>query len=170
MTSDSTRYIHRYTLLEEETGELFTGLQNIVIIELPKMPKTDDGNGAWPVLECFRCKTIEEAEMHANTYPKVKEIVADLRSFSLVKEIRSAYDLALKAQRDRKMWQDEFHARGMEEGLQEGLLEGAAREREKWDAVRSENEAVRSKNEAVMSENEELRRELERLRKAGHNG
>jgi uncharacterized protein (DUF3084 family) len=111
--------------------------------------------------------------MHAITYPRVKEIVADLRGFSLVKEFRAAYDLAMKARRDRKMWQDEYHARGMEEGLQEG----AAREREKWDAVRSENEAVRSENEAVMSENEavmseneELRRELERLRRAGQSG
>jgi hypothetical protein len=83
--------------------------------------------------------------MHAKAYPGVREIVADLREFSLAKELRSAYDLFQKAQRDRKMWKDEY------------FLQGAEQEREKWEAVRSENKAV-------MSENEALRRELERIK------
>jgi hypothetical protein len=90
--------------------------------------------------------------MHAKAYPGVREIVADLREFSLAKELRSAYDLFQKAQRDRKMWEDEY------------FLQGAEQEREKWEAVRSENKAVLSENKAVMSENEALRRELERMR------
>jgi predicted transposase/invertase (TIGR01784 family) len=139
-------YIHYFAHREEKSGTLFTDLQNTVIIELPKMPKEDDGNGAWPVLECFRCKTVEEAEMHAKAYPKIREIVADLRGFSLVKEIRAAYELWQKERRDRMMWEEEYRLRGVEEGT--------AREREKWE----------SKFEAVRSENEALRKELERLR------
>jgi predicted transposase/invertase (TIGR01784 family) len=143
-------YVHRFSLREEESGMLLTDLLNIVTIELKKLPELDDGSRAWPVLQCFRCKTAKEAEMHAIAYPQVKEIVAELRRFSLVKEVRAAYNLYHKARCDRKMWEDEYHSRGIEEG--------AAREREKWEAVRSENEAV-------LSENEALRREVERLRR-----
>jgi predicted transposase/invertase (TIGR01784 family) len=157
-------YIHYYEHRDRESGTLFTGLQNTVIIELPKMPREDDGSGAWPVLECFRCKTAEEAEMHAKTYPKVRDIVEELKRFSLGRELRAVYDMRLKASLDRKMWEDEFHARGLErglkEGMEQGLEQGAAREREKWEAVRFENEAARSKIEA-------LERELARLRRDG---
>jgi hypothetical protein len=100
---------------------------------------------------------VKEAEMHAKTYPGIGRIVSDLREFSLPRELRSLYNLFQKAQRDRWMWEDEYFRRGR--------AEGAAHEREKWEAVRSENEEVRSKNEAVMSENEALRRELERVRR-----
>jgi predicted transposase/invertase (TIGR01784 family) len=151
-----TRYIHRFSLREEVSGEVFTDLQNMIIIELPKVPEKDDGNRAWPVLKCFRCKTIEEAEMHAKAYPEIKEIVAELRGFSLVKEIRSAYEAHQKAWRDREMWKSEYRE------------QGADRERKKWE---SEKEMLQSKNEAAVSvletENEALRRELERLRREG---
>ncbi|MDR1469077.1 MAG: Rpn family recombination-promoting nuclease/putative transposase [Spirochaetaceae bacterium] len=161
-------YIHRFELREGKSGALFTDLLNIVIIELPKMPKENDGSEAWPILKCFRCKTGEEAEMHAKAYPKVREIVAELREFSLTREIRSAYNMYQKAWRDREMWKDEYHARGMEEGRKEGLEQGreqgreqgleqgAAQERKKWE----------SENEALQSEVEALRRELERARGA----
>jgi predicted transposase/invertase (TIGR01784 family) len=39
-------YIHHIELREATTGMLFTDLENIVIIELSKMPREDDGNKA----------------------------------------------------------------------------------------------------------------------------
>jgi hypothetical protein len=35
----------------KENGGVFTDLENIVIIELPKVPRTDDGSKVWPVPE-----------------------------------------------------------------------------------------------------------------------
>jgi predicted transposase/invertase (TIGR01784 family) len=145
---DDSRYIHRFALRDESNGEIFTNLQNMVIIELPKMPNEDDGSGAWPVLECFRCKTIEEAEMHAKAYPGIREIVEELKSFSLTKEVRAAYEMYQKTRRDREMWKYEYREQ----------------ERERWEAAVS---AAVSEKEAVNAENEALRRELERLRGEG---
>jgi predicted transposase/invertase (TIGR01784 family) len=151
MLPEEPDYINHTCQCVKKSGKQLTDLINMVIVELPKMPANNDGSRAWPVLQCFRCKTIEEAEMHATTYPEVKGIVAGLRRFSLVKEIRSAYDLYQKAKRDRRMWENEYHSRGLEEG--------AAREREKWEAVVAEKDA------ALQSEKEALRREMERLRR-----
>jgi predicted transposase/invertase (TIGR01784 family) len=141
-------YIHYFEQREEKSGTLFTDLQNMVIIELPKMPRENDGSGAWPVLECFRCKTEKEAVMLAKAYPKIREIVADLREFSLAKEFHIMREMRWKAHLDRIMWQDEYRMRGLEEGLEEG----AAREREKWEAVRSENESLRKELERLRGE------------------
>jgi predicted nucleic acid-binding Zn-ribbon protein len=91
--------------------------------------------------------------MHAKAYPKIREIVSELREFSLSKELRAMREMRWKARLDQMMWNDEYRMRGMEEG--------AAREREKWEA---KFEAARSEIEAVRSENEALRRELKRLR------
>jgi hypothetical protein len=43
------------------------------------------------------------------------------------------------------MWNDEYHMRGMEKGIEEG----AAREREKWEA---ENEALRQELARIQGE------------------
>jgi hypothetical protein len=42
---------------------VFTDLQNIIIVELPKMPEFSDGSAARPVLKCFRGKDMKDAEM-----------------------------------------------------------------------------------------------------------
>jgi hypothetical protein len=82
-------YIHYFAQREEKSGILSADLQNTVIIELPKVPRENGGSGAWLVLECFRCKTKKEAEMHTKAYPKMREIVTELREFSQAKELRA---------------------------------------------------------------------------------
>jgi predicted transposase/invertase (TIGR01784 family) len=162
-------YIHRFSLREDECGAQFTKMMNIITIALPKMPKENDGSRMWPVLECFRCKTVEEAEMHAKSYPAIGKIVAELREFSLSRKFRYTWEQREKAWRDRKMLEDEFRSQGlqagmqegiqkgmqagmregiqkgiqegMQEGIQKGIQEGAAREREKWEALMSEKDA-----------------------------
>lgn len=173
-------YIHHICLCDAKSGAVFTDLENLIIIELPKMSKISDGSKGWPVLECFRCKTVEEAEMHAKVYPAIKDIVAGLRGFSLTKEFRMAYDQYMIAREDRKLMDEEIRSQcmreGREEGIEkgiekgrvegrkEGMTEGAARERKKWEALMSEKEAELQTAKAALSENEAMRRELERLR------
>jgi hypothetical protein len=41
--------------------------------------------------------------MHAKAYPKLREIVAYLREFSISREISAAYNLYQKARLDRNM-------------------------------------------------------------------
>jgi hypothetical protein len=168
------KYIHHIALRDEKSGTLFTNLENIVIIELPKMPLEDDGSKAWPVLQCFRCKTGEEAEMLARAYPAVKEIVTSLREFSLGKELRWRYNSYMKAWRDREAYKAEYFARGIEEGAtqeREKWMSEVEEERSKFEAERSKSETLLSKFEAERSKAEEersraeaLERELERLR------
>jgi hypothetical protein len=98
--------------------------------------------------------------MLAKAHPAVREIIEDLKNFSLAKEIRTAYNLHMKAVCDYESSKAEF--------LEIGREEGAAREREKWEteveAERSKSAALQFKFEAERSENEALKRELERLR------
>ncbi|MDR0640079.1 MAG: hypothetical protein LBG27_14485 [Spirochaetaceae bacterium] len=52
--------------------------------------------------------------MLAKAYPAARDILDDLRNFSLAKEIRSSYNFYMKAWRDRDAYKDEYLARGIE--------------------------------------------------------
>jgi hypothetical protein len=71
-------------------------------------------------LQCFRCKTGEEAGVLAKASPAARDILDDLRNFSQAKEIRPSYSFYMKAWRDREAYKDEYIARGIEEGAGTG--------------------------------------------------
>jgi hypothetical protein len=73
-------------------------------------------------LQCFRCKTGEEAGVLAKASPAARDILDDLRNFSLEKEIRSSYSFCMKAWRDREAYKDGYLARGIEEGAGTGEM------------------------------------------------
>ncbi|MDR2741147.1 MAG: Rpn family recombination-promoting nuclease/putative transposase, partial [Treponema sp.] len=96
------KYIRTYELRDTETGERFTDLQKIVIIELRKLPWEDDGTAAWPHLRFFTCKSEEEMTMLVRSHPEVKGAVREYRRLTLFEEVRRFMDDVNDARRVRK--------------------------------------------------------------------
>ncbi|MDR3336024.1 MAG: Rpn family recombination-promoting nuclease/putative transposase, partial [Treponema sp.] len=65
------RYKNTYRFLNTGSHKPFTDLQEIVILELPKVPDTDDGSGLWAWLRYFKCETMEELDMLAKKHPEL---------------------------------------------------------------------------------------------------
>jgi predicted transposase/invertase (TIGR01784 family) len=57
------RYKNAYQFLNTLSHKPFTDLQEVIILELPKVPEEDDGSGLWPWLQYFKCRTEEELSM-----------------------------------------------------------------------------------------------------------
>jgi predicted transposase/invertase (TIGR01784 family) len=74
------RYMNTFELRNRQTGNLFTDLQRIIILELPKVPEEDDGEAIWPHLRFFKCRTEEELDMLLKRHPEVESVVSDQRS------------------------------------------------------------------------------------------
>jgi predicted transposase/invertase (TIGR01784 family) len=137
-------YLNRF-MLRDEKGGLFTDLLEVCIVELPKLPKEDDGTAVWPFLQCFKCESVKEAEMLAKSYPQLREIVGELRQINLVDEVKAFFEERIKARRDKR------------------AIEGYIREQAFADG-KAEGEAAR---EQLRQEVERLSQEVERL-KANH--
>jgi predicted transposase/invertase (TIGR01784 family) len=85
---DPARYKNTYRFLNTISHNLFTDLQEIVILELPKVPENDDGTGLWPWLKYFKCKTMEELIMLAKNHPEVEDAVWQFRRRTPIKVIQ----------------------------------------------------------------------------------
>jgi predicted transposase/invertase (TIGR01784 family) len=85
-------YISVFEFRDTKTGEQFTDMQKIVIIELSKLPGEDDGTAAWPHLRYFTCKSEEEMTMLVTSHPEVQGEVREYRRLTLFEEVRRIVD------------------------------------------------------------------------------
>jgi hypothetical protein len=153
----------------------------VCIIEIPKLPKEDDGTAAWPFLKCFKCNSVEEADMLAKSYPQVSGIVRELRRINIVDEVKSFFDDLIKERRDRRGREEYVHQQAFAEGHDKGRVDGIAIGKADGIAIgkadgiaigkadgiaigEAEREGLRQKNEQFRQEIERLRQENERLR------
>jgi predicted transposase/invertase (TIGR01784 family) len=138
-----------HILLEEESSYLnvyelrnvynnrFTDLLQVVIIELPKVPDTADGQ-LWPWLKFFKCTSVEEFNMLTKNHPKLKKAVDCTQRMSFFEKLDWAlFDLEMR-KRDEREWKQyvreeaiaegiaEGRAKGLAEGIAEGIAEGRA--------------------------------------------
>ncbi|GMO32542.1 MAG: Rpn family recombination-promoting nuclease/putative transposase [Termitinemataceae bacterium] len=127
---NNTEYLNRFSILNEKTSEPFTEIVKYVTIELPKVPKENDGTALWPLLQCFLCKSEEDFEMLTKEYPQIGKIGVKVRRLSLRQKLRF---IALSRQMLRMDIADmkdtalaEGRAEGLEEGRAAGLAEGRA--------------------------------------------
>jgi hypothetical protein len=142
MLPEFSGYLNRF-MLRDEKGRLFTDMIEVCIIEIPKLPKEDDGTAAWPFLKCFKCNSVEEADMLAKNYPQVCGIVRELRRINIGYEVKAFFDDLIKERRDRRGREEYVHQQAFAEGITKGEAE----------------------REGLRQEIERLRRENERLRK-----
>jgi predicted transposase/invertase (TIGR01784 family) len=82
------RYKNVYRFLNTVSHKAFTYLQELVILELSKVPEKDDGTILWPWLKYFKCETMEELTMLAREHPEVAGAVRQVRRMSPIRAIR----------------------------------------------------------------------------------
>lgn len=127
--------ICNHNLLEEEDGYVteygfkndknrsFTKLQRLIILELPKLPETED-SAIWPWLQFFKCKTKEDFEMLAKKHPELKKPINYAKKMSLFEQWRDIrFHRNLQKVDDRMLllqWKIEGHAEGHAKGHAEG--------------------------------------------------
>jgi predicted transposase/invertase (TIGR01784 family) len=75
-------YHHRYTLYDPKTRSEFTDLLTVHLIELPKLPKEDDGSDLWWWMRFLTVKTKEELAMIAEKNPVLEKAAERLLEVS----------------------------------------------------------------------------------------
>ena len=158
-------YLNRF-MLRDEKGGLFTDALEVCIIELPKLPKEDDGTAVWPFLRCFKCESVEEADMLAKGYPQLRGIVGELRRINLGEEVKAFFDDLVKERRDRRAVEGHIRQEAFAEGRADGITEGKAdgiaigEAKGKADGIaigKAEREHLRQEIDWLRQENERLR-------------
>jgi predicted transposase/invertase (TIGR01784 family) len=115
---EERHYLNSYELRNPLTGRPFTDLLKVVIIELPKVPETDDGQAIWPWLRFFKSKTREELTMLTKTHPEVKPAVNEYAKISWSERRRMIADFKEKQRRDKHAMLEFARDEGREEGRQ----------------------------------------------------
>jgi predicted transposase/invertase (TIGR01784 family) len=110
-------YHHRYTLYDPETRSEFTDLIEIHILELPKLPKTEDGSDLWNWMKFLTAKTKKELEMIAEKSPTLEKAAKSLLEFSEDEVARYRLERMRLAATDERLRREEAVAKGREEGM-----------------------------------------------------
>jgi len=127
LLEEENSYINVYELRNEENRS-FTELLRIIILELPKLPKSAVDKKVWQWLKFLKCTKKEEFEMLALKYPELEKAVFCVKNMSLIdkwKDIRFHKNL-WKIDEKNLFEQAKLdgHAEGKTEGREEGLAEG----------------------------------------------
>jgi hypothetical protein len=125
-------------------------LVEIITIELPKVPDTDDGDPVWPFLRFFKCREEEDFSMLVDKYQQVRGAFQALREISM-----SPYARRVADARQRERWAQEAREK---DRYNEGISIGEGRERAKAEAERARADEAEGRN----LELERRIRELER--------
>jgi predicted transposase/invertase (TIGR01784 family) len=112
LIEESTRYHHRFTLTDIDTGVQLSDLIEIHTLELDKLPESADGTKLYDWAKFIDAETEEELDMLAERNPEFKRSVIKLRELSADEKARDLYDRRLKAERDRAMFENEAENRG----------------------------------------------------------
>ncbi|GHT94783.1 hypothetical protein FACS1894141_2110 [Spirochaetia bacterium] len=125
LLKDETGYLNTYELRNVKSGNRFTDLMKVIILELPKVPKEDDGTAVWPWMQFFKSRTAKEVDMLAAKHPEVSGPVAEIKRLSWSERRRKIADEKERIRRDNFAMMEYIKERGMEEGRTEGKAETA---------------------------------------------
>ncbi|GHU64507.1 hypothetical protein FACS189447_01470 [Spirochaetia bacterium] len=124
LVPEEKSFLNIYGLRNTKSGNPFTNLLKLYIIELPKLPREDDGSPSWPWLQFFKCRKEEEFDMLAENHPEVRPIIAEYKKLTWSERRRMIADLKEKYRRDNQAILDDAKQLGHEEGREEGHKEG----------------------------------------------
>ena len=131
---ESEECYHKINLCNCKSGEIYTDLLELHILELPKLPKVrakleqdemvSDDEMVLQWMEFFSCKTQEDFETMAKQDEYMEEAVNTLFKLSADEQKRVDYEAREKAIRDDRAKLDWATKVGFDEGLAKGLAEG----------------------------------------------
>ncbi|MDR0563720.1 MAG: Rpn family recombination-promoting nuclease/putative transposase [Azoarcus sp.] len=128
-------YRNRFTLRDPDTGAQFTDIIEIVTLELPKLPKDDDGTPLWDWLKFLAAHSEEELKVISDKNPQVSKAVAKYMTLTEDERTRMIAESRSILQRDMAIMKEDGIRQGRAEGRREGREEG--REEEKRSIARS---------------------------------
>jgi predicted transposase/invertase (TIGR01784 family) len=150
----SSDYIHSFVFMNEKTGEIWTDLQKVVIIELPKIPVDDDNTSNWEILSCFNLNNAEELKMFALKHPKVKPICDNVVRLNFIRSVRMIAESREKLKRDMASYKELGRAEGHAAAKAESdeIIKAKDAALSEKDAALSEKDAALSQQAAALSE------------------
>ncbi|MDR2096214.1 MAG: Rpn family recombination-promoting nuclease/putative transposase [Treponema sp.] len=116
-------YLNEYEMRNKRSGKAFTGLQKMLILELPRVPEEDDGRPVWPWLRFMKGKSEAELDELAVKKPEVGMAVAAVKELSWSERRRMIADSIEMRRRD---------IAGMLKGAREEGLEETALKMKQW--------------------------------------
>lgn len=134
---DDDKYFHKYTLRDRDSNSEFTGLLEVDLLELRKLPKNEDNTQLWNWLEFIKTNSKEEMEKLADRNPEIKKAYNSLKSLSADGAMRhAAHQREMYIQNEMAINEEKYEqgkaegrAEGMKKGRAEGLKEGKLREK-----------------------------------------
>jgi len=127
---ESVDYVCRHYFCNAKSGERFKDIpEEIYIVELPKLPRANDGTKAWNWVKFLSGKTKEDFEMVAETNGEIRKAVDELYVLSSSKEVRAEYERRQRALMDYNTHMEDHFLAGKKEGKKEGKEEGRREER-----------------------------------------
>jgi predicted transposase/invertase (TIGR01784 family) len=132
---DPKRYHHCFRLYDPADGTSFGDVEEVHVLELPKLPLDSDKTAVWTWLRFINVEDEEELKVIARQNEVMSTAVNELYRVSSDRAIRREYSLRERAWRDEQARTDyatqkgeaQGMIRGRKEGLEEGEIKGMAK-------------------------------------------
>jgi predicted transposase/invertase (TIGR01784 family) len=115
-------YINRYQLRNEHSGNVFTDLEQIVILEVPKLSEDDRGK-LWLWMKFFQGGSEEELDMLGKKDKGLERAVGVLKELSWSERHRERAAAREKWRMDQGSWKIEKYEEGLAAGMEKSRLE-----------------------------------------------
>ena len=123
LLEEEETHFNEYGLINKRSKNNFTDLLKVVILELPKLPETED-NALWPWLRFLKCKKQEEYTMLAKKYPELEKPIYCVKKMSLFEKWRDIQFHKNLAKVDERMLHEQWRLDGIAEGKVIGIEQG----------------------------------------------
>ena len=123
-TKDNDDYYNTYWYVNPKNGSILTKMNEINLLELPKLKKESDGTNLYKWLFFLKSETEEEFEMIIETNPKISKAYAVLKELSEDERTRLQVEAREKYRRDVESYIEGARNEGELKGRQEGIIQG----------------------------------------------
>ena len=123
LTNDN-RYFHKYNMRDEKDNSKFTDLLEINLLELKKLPRSDDGTNLWDWLRFIKTNNEEEMKMLAHENPEIEKAYDALQDLSNDEAIRHEAQQREMYLQNEMAINEERYEQGIKEGKEQGIKEG----------------------------------------------
>ena len=124
LINENRDYHNQYRLHDPKTGSEFTDLLEVHTLELPKLPKNEDGTVLWDWLKFLDARKEEDLAMLTEKNVEVKKAVGKLMELSTDEQTRLLAESREKLQWDINSIKHGAWEEGVEIGVQKGRKEG----------------------------------------------
>ena len=102
---DDDKYFHGNILKDMIDNKIYTDVEQIYTLELPKIPANDDNKELWTWLKFLKSNTVDEMKKIKNKIPEVDEAMSIYENFISDEELKSiAETREIKYKLDRNEW------------------------------------------------------------------